>query len=161
EALASEVSGLAGGAGGGTRPVPALAGALARRGLRLALHALIPWGRGVTPEAEAPRVDARVHFLRLPDGPEGRHGWPQATSHIWAAPGELVERAQSGEFFLAPPTLWTLEQLALIPDWKHAVAVADRQALVPVCPRLVPGEESAAPFVALPGDPAHELRERC
>lgn len=131
--------------------------ALARRGLRLALGSLVPWARWVTPEAEARRFDARFFLLPLPDGQVGRHDNRETTMSFWAKPAEVLDRAARGEFFLAPPTSRTLELLAAAPDVHAALGLAERQCLDPICPRFVPGDP---PYLALPGDPSHEIRER-
>lgn len=134
--------------------------ALARRGLKLALAALVPWARWITPEAEARRFDARFFVLPLPHGQIGRHDGVETTMSFWAAPDEVLARAARGEFFLAPPTAHTLELLATAVDVRSAVALAERQCLLPICPRFVPGDGDAPPYLALPGDPSHEIRER-
>jgi 8-oxo-dGTP pyrophosphatase MutT (NUDIX family) len=134
-----------------------LAAALARRGRRLALDALVPWARWVTPEAEARRFDARFYLLALPAGQEGRHDEHETTQSFWARPAAVLDRAGRGEIFLAPPTTRTLEHLATVDSAAGAWALAAEQALLPVCPAFVPAD---APFLALPGDPAHPLPER-
>jgi hypothetical protein len=42
------------------------------------------------------------------------------------------------------------------------MATAARQSLGSICPRFMPGDEgpAPAPYLALPGDPSHEVRER-
>jgi 8-oxo-dGTP pyrophosphatase MutT (NUDIX family) len=135
-----------------------LGAALAQRGRNLALDALVPWARWVTPEAEARRFDARFFLLELPAGQVGRHDEHETTMSFWGRPAEVLERFMRGEIFLAPPTTRTLELLAACPDVRAARAVAMEQSLLPVCPSFQPGDE--APFLALPGDPAHDVRER-
>ena len=134
-----------------------LDGALERRGLRLALDALVPWARWITPEAEARRFDARFFLLPLPDGQVGRHDNRETTLSFWAKPEEVLNRAARGEIFLAPPTSRTLELLAGAPDVHRALGLAEEQCLAPICPRFIPGDP---PHLALPGDPSHEIRER-
>ncbi|WP_437321400.1 NUDIX hydrolase [Sorangium sp. So ce385] len=133
---------------------------LERRGLKLALAALVPWARWITPAAEARRFDARFFLLPLPRGQVGRHDGHETTTSFWAAPSKVLERAARGEIVLAPPTSRTLELLAAAPDVRSAVALAERQPLLPICPRFVPGDGAEPPYLALPGDPSHEIRER-
>ncbi|MDC0682021.1 NUDIX hydrolase [Sorangium atrum] len=133
---------------------------LARRGLKLALAALVPWARWITPVAEARRFDARFFLLPLPPGQIGRHDGHETTMSFWAAPSEVLERAARGEILLAPPTSRTLELLAAALDVRSAVALAERQSLLPICPRFVPGDGAEPPYLALPGDPSHEARDR-
>ena len=137
-----------------------LSSALVQRGLRLSLGELVPWGRWITPEAESRRFDARFFLLRLPRGQVGRHDAYETTMSFWERPKTVLARAEGGEFFLAPPTARTLELLATVDDVGGAMALAERQSLQPICPRFVVpvGDEPA--YVALPGDPSHEVRER-
>lgn len=146
--------------GGTAAGQPALAAALERRGLRLDLGALVPWARWITPEAESRRFDARFYLLALPAGQLGRHDDQETTMSVWASPTEILERTARGEFFLAPPTSRTLELLAGAPDLHRAAALAERQSLLPICPRFVPGDGGGPPYLALPGDPSHGVPER-
>jgi len=148
--------------------------ALGRRGLRLALDRLVPWARWVTPEMESRRFDARFFLLELPAGQLGTHDRHETTMSFWARPAEVLERFARGEFFLAPPTTRTLELLAHAHDVRAALALAGEQSLRPICPRFVAGGSAPAdasggaegasvddaPYLALPGDPSHEIAER-
>jgi 8-oxo-dGTP pyrophosphatase MutT (NUDIX family) len=129
-------------------------------GRRLALGALVPWARWVTPEVEARRFDARFFVLRMPEGQIGRHDNHETVMSLWAAPADLLDRAVRGEFFLAPPTSRTLEVLRHAHDVHAVLMLAAEQSLLPICPRFVPGSGGEAPYLALPGDPSHEVHER-
>ncbi len=118
----------------------------------------MPWARWITPEAEARRFDARFYLLELPPGQVGRHDEHETTHSFWARPAAILERAVRGEIFLAPPTTRTLELLAAVASVQAARDLAAAQSLRPICPRFVPDER--APFLALPGDPTHEEREK-
>ena len=135
-----------------------LSAALAGLGRKLALDALVPWARWVTPAAEARRFDARFFLLELPLGQEGRHDDHETTMSFWGRPAAVLERFMRGEIFLAPPTTRTLELLASCPEVRAARSLAMEQSLLPVCPSFAPGDD--APFLALPGDPTHEVPER-
>jgi 8-oxo-dGTP pyrophosphatase MutT (NUDIX family) len=155
QAFQAEASGQI---GGHPQTPGALAGALARNGLRLALDQLVPCGRWITPEAESRRFDARFFLLELPPGQVGRHDDHETTMSFWARPAIVLDRFVRGEIFLAPPTTRTLELLATVDSVPAARALAAQQSLRPICPLFVP--DNRVPFLALPGDPAHALRER-
>ncbi len=148
EALRKEAASIEGG----------LAAALERRGRRLLLDRLTPWARWITPEAESRRYDTRFFLLELPAGQVGHHDDHETTMSFWARPTAVLERFARGEIFLAPPTTRTLELLAHVADVRAAHALAAEQSLLPICPRFVPDVD--APYLALPGDPAHAVRDR-
>lgn len=131
---------------------------LRARRTRLALDTLVPWARWVTPEAEARRFDARFFLLALPDEQRGVHDDRETTMSFWASPKDILERFLRGEIFLAPPTTRSLEMLAEHTTVESALALASEQSLLPVCPRFV--ADAAAPYLALPGDPSHDVREK-
>jgi 8-oxo-dGTP pyrophosphatase MutT (NUDIX family) len=137
-----------------------LADALASRGRKLALDALVPWARWITPEAESRRFDARFFLLALPEGQVGRHDEHETTLSFWATPKDVLDRFVRGEIFLAPPTTRALELLNSVPNVPKAMEIAEQQSLRPICPRFLPGDGGAPPYLALPGDPSHEERER-
>lgn len=131
---------------------------LRKRDVRLALDALIPWGRWVTPEAEQRRFDARFFLLALPDLQQGAHDEREVTHSFWGRPADVLRRFIDGEIFLAPPTCRSLELLAECSTIESAVALANEQSLLPICPKFVFDEK--APYLALPGDPSHEIAEK-
>ena len=141
-------------AGGGPS---ALAASLARRGLRLSLGALVPFARWVTPTAEQRRFDARFYLLVLPPGQVGRHDDHETTMSFWGRPRDVLDRFERGEIFLAPPTTRTLEPLAGAGSVQSALALAAEQTLHAICPVFVAEDP---PYLALPGDPSHEVPER-
>ncbi len=131
---------------------------LARRKLVLDIGRLVPFGRWVTPEAESRRFDARFYLLPLPPGQRGHHDDHETTTSFWATPQAVLERWMAGKISMAPPTTRALELLSSVGSIAEALALAEAQSLQPICPVFVPDEK--APFLALPGDPAHPIAER-
>lgn len=137
-----------------------LALALGIQGNKLALSQLVPWARWVTPSAESRRYDARFFLLRLPKGQIGRHDEHETTQSFWATPQDVLDKFMQGHIFVAPPTTRTLELLTKAGDVAHAMALAEQQSLAPICPQFVPGDEATGPYLALPGDSAHDVKEK-
>lgn len=131
--------------------------ALIRREIVLDVGQMAPFARWVTPTAEQRRFDARFYLLSVPEGQNGKHDEHETTMSMWAKPKDVLHAATQGQFFLAPPTARTLELLARERDVQGAYALAARQTLQPVCPEFVAEDP---PFIALPGDPAHSVREK-
>jgi 8-oxo-dGTP pyrophosphatase MutT (NUDIX family) len=131
---------------------------LRERGLRLDVSLLRPYARWVTPEAEARRYDTAFFLLPLPEGQQGASDLHETTAAFWETPAKVLERWRQGEFQIVPPTVRSLELLVPCASLDEALALADRQSLLPLCPRFVPDDRGG--FLALPGDPAHEIKEK-
>ncbi|MFS8068014.1 MAG: hypothetical protein ACMG6S_16795 [Byssovorax sp.] len=76
---------------------------------------------------------------------------------FWGRPRDVLDRFTRGEILLAPPTTRTLELLAEAGTVQGALALAGEQSLSPICPAFIAEDP---PYLALPGDPSHEVRER-
>ncbi len=124
----------------------------------LDLGALEPFGRWVTPEAEAKRYDTAFFVMALPAGQQGVSDAHETTAALWDTPARWLERWTQGEVQMVPPTARTLELLAGCATPEEGIERAKRQSLQPICPRFVADESGG--FLALPGDPAHEVPER-
>lgn len=127
-------------------------------GRRLDAGALRPFGRWVTPEAESRRYDATFFLLPLPEGQRGDSDQHETTALLWDTASSLLRRWEAGEFQMAPPTTRMLELLSPVSTIADALALADRQDVAPVCPRLVLDDRLGG-FLALPGDPSHEVKQ--
>jgi hypothetical protein len=77
----------------------------------------------------------------------------------WATASSLLAEFESGAISLFPPTHRTLELLSGCETLEETRAVASDSNLAVICPRFL--VENGQPVLALPGDPAHELAERC
>lgn len=137
-----------------------LRAALEGRGLRLDLQALVPFARWITPEAESRRYDTAFFLLRCPPGQTGKHDDHETTASFWRRPAQLLHQWSAGTVFLAPPTVRCLELLAVAQSFDQAVRIGEEQSLLTICPVFVPASDQGLPFLALPGDPAHPVRER-
>lgn len=88
------------------------AGFLEKRGLVLRSDLLRPWTHWITPTIEPKRYDTRFFVAAIPEGQRARDVSTEADQVAWVRPEEAVERASNGEWFMLPPTLATLSELA-------------------------------------------------
>jgi 8-oxo-dGTP pyrophosphatase MutT (NUDIX family) len=134
---------------------------LVERALTVDLAALHPLARWVTPTAESRRFDTRFFIVIAPPGQPGAHDDRETTASFWATPRETIDRFLAGAVQLAPPTHRTLELLTGTRTAEHALRLAEKANLAPICPRLVRHVDGAVDTMALvlPGDPEHEVSE--
>ncbi|MEU5877280.1 NUDIX hydrolase [Spirillospora sp. NPDC047279] len=85
---------------------------LDRRGLVLRSDLLRPWAHWITPAIEPKRYDTRFFVAAMPAGQRARDVSTEADRVAWVRPAEAAEKARAGEWFMLPPTLATLAELA-------------------------------------------------
>lgn len=118
---------------------------------RLHLDALRFWSWWVTPEAEPRRYDTRF-LVTLAEDADGRHDDHETVDSRWVSPQEALAMPASA-FPLAPPTWWTLHELAKHPSANAAwQAAADRRP-APIQPVMAFEEDGIV--LTLPGHPEH------
>ncbi|SEG93292.1 hypothetical protein SAMN04489712_13810 [Thermomonospora echinospora] len=127
-----------------------LAQFLDRRGLVLRADLLRPWAHWITPEVETRRYDTRFFVAAIPEGQRAGDVSTEADRVAWVRPADAVERARRGEWFLLPPTLATLAELA---DYATVADVlAAERTIVPHAPqaKIIDGEA----YLVVPEDAA-------
>lgn len=129
---------------------------LARIDAFLRLDLLVPHTRWITPVVEPRRFDARFFVALAPVGQAASHDDHETTDGVWLAPAAALVEAASGAIQLPPPTLRTLENLAL----HSSPADVVREAALRAPPYIDPlfRQEGEQIMLVLPGDPAHETR---
>lgn len=110
---------------------------LAAGGWRLALDALTPFGRIVTPSATPRRFDTHFLLAPLPDGQEPSHDGTENDDLVWVEPHRAIDDDRPVELSIAPPTWYTLALLASHDSIGAALAWARTRTIDAVEPRLV------------------------
>lgn len=139
-----------------------LAGLLQTHGAALDLARVELWSWWITPEAEPRRYDTRFLVAQIAER-VGRHDESETVASGWFSPGELCAKAMS-EFPLAPPTWWTLRELAQHGSAEAVLAAARARPHRPIMPvmrftdggmeLLLPGH-AEHPEEAIPGVARH------
>lgn len=128
--------------------LPAL---LERHGATLDLDLLVPWSWWITPTSEPKRYDTR--FLVALASAEGSHDEHETVDSGWFRPTDVLEGADAGRFPMAPPTWWTLRELATLSSPPAVAEAGWRRPQAPIQPILHFG---AGGFeLRLPGHPEH------
>jgi len=99
---------------------------------RIHLDRLAAWSWWVTPEAEPRRYDTRF-LITDASGADGRHDEHETVDSRWIRPEEALELGME-RFPLAPPTWWTLVELARLGTAAAALGHAPGRELRPIQP---------------------------
>jgi len=146
------------------KPSTSLRGALNRRtatlpetGLVADLSRLALWSWWITPEIEPKRYDTRFFITVLTDTEADNVECDEVETieHRWIRPSVAVDEAESGTFFLAPPTYLTLCELAGCGNTEDVIAMATHRVVHPIIPRL--DIQDGQWTVVLPGDPSYPV----
>jgi len=119
-------------------------------GITIGLDDLHAWSWWVTPEAEPRRFDTRFMLAVVRDA-AGRHDDVETVASQWITPAGALAAGQSA-VPLAPPTWWTLRELAACGTVTAALA-ATRPADRAIRPVMSFHEDGMR--LALPGHPDH------
>jgi len=132
---------------------------LAELGLRLAVGAMAPWSRWITPlRTFNKRFDTRFFVARLPDQGIACHDGHETVESVWLRPRAALEIYWDGAMTLAPPQIMTLAALARHDGVEAVLAEARGRPPALVLPHIL-GEDDAR-VMCYPGDEAHSVKER-
>ncbi len=104
----------------------------------------------ITPEGERRRYDTRFFIACIEGGEEAGHDDYETVDSGWDTPQSWLERFDSGEVILAPPTWRSLWELSAFKTGQEAIQAYSGQRVVPIEPRSVKHEDGFT--VLLPGD---------
>lgn len=129
-------------------------------GLALEPSRLVPFARWVTPAVERRRFDARFFVAIAPDDVAAHHDEEETITSCWKTPHEAILDHAEQRIDLPPPTLRTLEELAIFERASDILAYASKRTpplVRPVFRDLADGTW----ILALPGDPEHPEPSAC
>ncbi|MEK9721356.1 MAG: NUDIX hydrolase, partial [Quisquiliibacterium sp.] len=135
--------------------------ALGQTTLKLAVSAMHPWSRWITPKIPSmtnKRFDTRFFAAEVPPGLQARHDEREATEAWWSTPRTALERYWGREIVLAPPQIQSLAHLARHASVASALAEAGSRRPPIIQPE--PFESDGVRVIAYPGDDRHPVRER-
>lgn len=130
---------------------------LEQEDLWLDAAAFVYWSHWLTPSIERKRFDTRFFAIAVPPDQPVNVDNSELTRHAWIRPSEVHARLAEGEIRLAPPTLYTLEDLAEC-HARHGSLAAMLEAergrpAPPVMPRIEVASDEMR--VVMPWDPAY------
>lgn len=125
---------------------------LAATGASMDLDRLTPWARWITPRIEPRRFDTRF-LIAIADDDGAIHDSGETVASAWIRPDAAIAKVESGELTMAPPTWWTLVELARLPDVDAVFAEAARRPPGPIEP--IARIEGGGFELLLPGHPEH------
>jgi 8-oxo-dGTP pyrophosphatase MutT (NUDIX family) len=105
-----------------------------KRGIRLRLDSVVPFGHWVTPVIVPRRFDTRFYLAGMPAGQAAVADGSETVGVEWVNPAAAVRAAMSGEWPIIFPTLMNLDRLAESTDTHTALAAARARPLVTVQP---------------------------
>jgi recombination protein RecT len=108
----------------------------------------------ITPEVEPKRYDTRFFVVQI-DADAGVVACADQVETVescWLSPAAGLARHRSGDFFLAPPTYRTLQELELLDSASAVWEFANLRQVQPIMPRI---EHDESVNIILPGDPSY------
>jgi 8-oxo-dGTP pyrophosphatase MutT (NUDIX family) len=109
---------------------------LSETGMVLALDALVPYARWITPEGMPKRFDTWFFLAAAPPQQLGAHDGKESTDSLWLSPREAIAGGESGRFKLPFPTTRNLIKLGKQPNVRAALDEAKGKPVVTVMPVL-------------------------
>ncbi|HEX9939565.1 MAG TPA: NUDIX domain-containing protein [Longimicrobium sp.] len=116
--------------------VVGLRSVLVGNGLCLSGGDLIYIAHWITPLPEPRRYDTRFFAAHAPAGAECVVHEMEMTDALWLRPAEAVQRFETGEMKLLPPTVHTLRRLARYASWEQIRAWLQDAPVPAITPRM-------------------------
>ena len=120
------------------------------------LDVLRQWSWWITPREVPRRYDTRF-MVAVTESASGVHDEHETVDSGWFSPREVLGRASLVDFPMAPPTWWTLRELATYGSPGEVLEAAERRPQRPIEPRMQFGTDGM--LLVLPGHPTHSSTE--
>ena len=119
-------------------------------------HALIPYARWITPEAEKKRFDTWFFIAQIPTHQTPCHDDVELVDSIWVTPEGALKKNDEKKILLMPPTLKTIEELSAFSSLDRVFEKIQEKRLSPILPQAIFSEMRRG--VKLPHDPEYSIQ---
>jgi 8-oxo-dGTP pyrophosphatase MutT (NUDIX family) len=123
--------------------------------LHLDLHAVLDFGRWITPVGAPRRYDTRFFVAQMPEGQEAVADDVEAVHAEWRTPASALDAWQAGELVMLPPTVCVLQVLAHFTSSEELLAAVAASKGPGELARIT-GPDRGGFRVMLPGDPGYD-----
>ena len=117
-------------------------------GVTLAVDDLGLWDAWTTPEFEPRRYRTWFFVARLPEGQEPRELSTESTSVHWTTAAAALERLESGEWQMLPPTYLSMRRLGTFGSVAEVLEVARSASVEMHTPRIEDGRLTVPDWAA-------------
>lgn len=125
--------------------------------LDLDVSPLAYFAHWITPSREKRRYDTRFFIARHPPGQKPIIDEEETVDSAWMSPADALDAYRAGTIALSPPTMRTLEDLALARSVDGVFELTKRRTIAAVLPKVgVAGQNIA---ILLPWDPLYAETE--
>ncbi len=121
-----------------------------REDLPLAADCLHHFAHWITPEGAPRRFDTHFFVAPMPERQDARHDTVESTDGMWVAPCDALAAYARREIELVPPTIVTLDRLALHADTDEVLEAAANLEVIPVWPKISVADDDVT--ILYPGD---------
>jgi len=111
----------------------------------------------VTPFGEVRRFDTRFFVVAMPDDQTPLHDDKETVGSLWVTPLDALNRAQSGELLMLPPTIANLEFLATYSSVDEIIEAARKIGTPPkLLPKVKWRDDGRIEALLMPGDAGYD-----
>ncbi len=128
---------------------------LLQEALTVAADSLRYFAHWITPETESKRFDTRFFLAPAPPRQSATHDCAESSEGEWISPAEALDRYWRREIELVPPTICSLDVLAVYGTVAEAMQAAAELEVEEVLPKI--SLEDGRVAILYPGDPDYAV----